>query len=602
MKRMTAILMAVVILMGALAIPAGATELTTPGGIPYSGIGQEIESYIQEREGGLAAAAVAVISGDEVIYSNHFGHADRELGVKAGEDTVFEWGSCSKLLVWVSVMQLYERGLLELDVDIRGYLPEGFLKKCSYEDPITMRNLMNHTAGWQETVYDVEVPEEERIVSLEKALQNTEPAQAYRPGEHTAYSNWGAALAAYIVQRVSGMDYRDYVHENILKPLGMAHTSVGSDYLDNPWVREKREELKCYSITLEDEESFGTCISYILLYPAGSATGTLEDFAVFAKAFTASECVLFEKEETRAEMLKATSWYGDSDIAMNCHGLWTTEYAVQTMGHAGNTNGCTSMLQFDPVSGLGIVVMTNEGGETAFNYGLPKLLFGEIKAESVSETKDISGVYIATRGFDQGFLKFLNCIGAGVFMPVSKTENPNEFSIFGMAQMCSVGDGKWIQYDENGLQVFFYDTGNGFEGMCTDYILDPFYWCKIGALVFAVVLAMVSLVLLVVKLIRRKKGWGDKNILLAQGLHTTLGISMVVLVCITRITKGFAMTFCLAEAILAFLFAGNAVYLIQKAWKAKGKGERFGRVLWALFGLFACGFILYFQLYNFWSC
>ena len=113
--------------------------------------------------------------------------------------------------------------------------------------------------------------------SLEEALRNTEPAQTYRPGEVASYSNWAAALAGLIVQRVSGMDYIDYVHKNILEPLGMEHTSVGPDLTDNPWVREQRLKMNCYEVSthdgyeeneygitektvIEEYESNGTCL------------------------------------------------------------------------------------------------------------------------------------------------------------------------------------------------------------------------------------------------------------------------------------------------------------------------------------------------------
>ena len=241
MKRFVKIIVLLVMMIVSLSISVQATELTTPSGIAYSDIQTEIEQYIKERERGLASVEIAVFHKDETIYEGCFGYADIENNMIANEETVYEWGSCSKLLVWISVMQLYEQGLIELEEDIRTYLPEGFLTKLQYDEPITMLHLMNHTAGWQETIYTVEVSEEKNIVSLEEALKNTEPPQVYIPGEYTAYSNWGTALAAFIVQQVSGMDYAEYVQKNIFEQLNMRHTSIGADYRDNEWVKAKRE-------------------------------------------------------------------------------------------------------------------------------------------------------------------------------------------------------------------------------------------------------------------------------------------------------------------------------------------------------------------------
>ena len=133
-----------------------------------------------------------------------------------------------------------------LDTDIREYLPEGFLTKLQYEDEkITMMNLMNHNAGFQESFYENQSCDKEEIYNnLEEALRACECYQAYHVGEYTAYSNYGAALAAFIVERVSGQDYRDYVRDNIFKPLNMEHTSIDPLITDNSYVKEKREELK----------------------------------------------------------------------------------------------------------------------------------------------------------------------------------------------------------------------------------------------------------------------------------------------------------------------------------------------------------------------
>lgn len=125
-------------------------------------------------------------------------------------------------------MQQWEQGNLDLDADIREYLPEGFLKKLQYKDEkVTMKNLMSHNAGFQESFYENQMCDESDLYdSLENAVKACECYQAYHVGEYTAYSNYGTALASYIVARVSGQDYAEYVRENIFKPLGMEHTSI----------------------------------------------------------------------------------------------------------------------------------------------------------------------------------------------------------------------------------------------------------------------------------------------------------------------------------------------------------------------------------------
>lgn len=177
-------------------------ENRTPSGIPYDRLQAEIDQFIEARKEGCASVSVAVFKNDQTLYSRQYGFTDMAHQVPVDEDTVYEWGSVSKLMVWTSVMQLYEQGEIDLKKDIREYLPEGFLSKLSYDEPITMINLMNHNAGWQETTYDVEVKDASEIVDLETALYRTQPPQIYKPGEVTAYSNWGTALGS--IYRAAG--------------------------------------------------------------------------------------------------------------------------------------------------------------------------------------------------------------------------------------------------------------------------------------------------------------------------------------------------------------------------------------------------------------
>lgn len=203
MRKIMSMLLALSLLLGARPLISMAAEIekrkSTPSGITYDLIEDQVDRYIKEREEGLAACSVAVLDGNETMFKKNYGMMDIKNNIEANEDTVYEWGSISKLLVWASVMQLHEEGKLDFDTDIEEYLPEGFLTKKKYPEKITMMHLMNHNAGWQELTYDIEVENAKDIVSLEQALHNSEPSQIFRPGEITAYSNWGSALAAFIV-------------------------------------------------------------------------------------------------------------------------------------------------------------------------------------------------------------------------------------------------------------------------------------------------------------------------------------------------------------------------------------------------------------------
>lgn len=395
------------------ACSAKAADKMLPSGLAYGDLPAAIEAYVSNHEKTTCGLNVIVYDRDETIYENSFGYANKESNLLSNANTVYEWGSISKLMVWVSVMQLYEEGKLDLKADIQNYLPEGFLTNLRFDKPITMIDLMNHQAGFQDT-YFIQTADIFELTSLEEALRTRQPKQVYAPGEHTAYSNWGAALAAYIVQRISGTDYVSYVHEHILEPLHMEHTSIGPDYGDNQWVRDQRMKLKCYDS--DGEPIGGAGLYYILLYPAGSAAGTIGDLAKFARALTPDEkhpSPLFKKQATLKEMETPTGFYGSTDVEKNLHGLFASYYDIETLGHGGNTFGCSSMLQFDPVSGVGMVLMTNQAHETTYNYDMYELVYGKFADSTLARMKREvpKGLLLNTRGIIEGPLSFLGAMG-----------------------------------------------------------------------------------------------------------------------------------------------------------------------------------------------
>ncbi len=172
----------------------------------------------------IPGAVVAVVKDDALLFAKGYGHADleRDIPVEA-ERTLFRPGSISKLFTWTAVMQLVEEGRLSLDADVNQYLD--FDIPSTYPQPVTLAHLMTHTPGFEDQGRGLFVLEEEKLVSLETYLKMHLPARVYPPGEVGAYSNYGTALAGYIVQRVSGQPFAAYVEEYILEPLGMSHST-----------------------------------------------------------------------------------------------------------------------------------------------------------------------------------------------------------------------------------------------------------------------------------------------------------------------------------------------------------------------------------------
>lgn len=408
MKRMKRSL-AIVLLLGMMLSQGTvqAAEAKLPSGIDYEELGTKIEEFVSEHKDTTAGMAVSVFKQDDNIYTNYFGYADKEAGIAVDQDTVMEWGSATKLLVWVSVMQLWEQGQIDLDADIREYLPDDFLTNLKFDVPVTMKNLMNHNAGFQDVYADLFVKEHDAIRTLEDSLKAHEPEQIYEPGTVTAYSNWGVALAAYIVERISGESFDDYVHQYIFEPLDMKHSALSVDLSDNIWVQEKRKELQCYTA---DGTLIPDCFYYITLYPAGMCTSTLADFETFGKALLNENSMLFGKEGTWKTFFTPTAYLGDSDVPSNYHGLWVEAYGVETVGHGGNTVGCSSHLLLDLHNGIGAIVMTNQSEESVYNSEMMELIFGEFSEQDYFETKrrDPEGIYRPARTIRTGPFKIMS--------------------------------------------------------------------------------------------------------------------------------------------------------------------------------------------------
>ncbi|MBQ8827507.1 MAG: serine hydrolase [Oscillospiraceae bacterium] len=405
LKRISALIMSLSVMC--CTITANAAEAKLPSGVGYDEIGGKIEEFVSQHEDTTAAMSVSVFNSAETYYSGYFGYADKENGIVNDSETVMEWGSATKLLVWVSVMQLWEQGKIDLDTDISVYLPEGFLVNQRYETPVTMTHLMNHSAGYQETYADLFVKSGSSIPSLEEALKAHYPAQIYEPGTVPAYSNWGVALAGFIVERISGLSFSEYVHQNIFTPLNMNNSALSPDLSDNEQVASQRKKLQCYTA---DGVLMPDCFYHIPLYPAGMCTSTLADFEAFGKALLDENTPLFKNKDTRDVMFTPTAYYGNSGKASNYHGFWVIPFGIETVGHGGNTAGCSSFLLLDLESGTGAAVMTNQAGETVYNSEMMELIFGKFNAEAYfsGQRGEADGIYRPARTVREGAFKIMS--------------------------------------------------------------------------------------------------------------------------------------------------------------------------------------------------
>ena len=401
-------------------LSASADEIIFPSGVSQSDFEHLLdfqENDIDMAEKKWGATAIGAFNADDVLCTGYYACTDVGLNARTDESSVFEWGEVSQTLIWVSAMQLREQGKLDLDRDIRDYLPDGFFKHLTYDEPVTMTELMNGTAGWQESSSRIWKKDEASVLSLADELRAAEPVQVYRPGEVPVDSLYSAAVAGYVIECAARQDYCDYVHEHILEPLGMEHTSIGATHSDNPWVYEQRRKMKTYEngAALTDK---GTCLNYLALYPSGSAVSTLSDLITFSQALLDKDSPLFQSADTQAELFGATSYYGESDIPLCAHGLRCQEFAVRTYGHEGATAASRVKMLLDPESELGLVVMINQSDDDNHYFlDFPEWFFGTLSsqkyADSTSKETRLSRYYLPAELPRRGIFKsiaFFNAV------------------------------------------------------------------------------------------------------------------------------------------------------------------------------------------------
>ena len=313
------------------------------------------EKYIGKT---VPGACVVISEHDNTVFAKGYGFADLENNTAMDpETTVFEWGSISKTFVWVSVMQLVEDRKIDLETDIRTYLPDGFLKNLRFAEPVTLLHLMNHTAGFEEELLDLRYYSASEEIPFKEVLSAHQPKQVYPPGSVSAYSNYGAALAALIVEEASGQSYKDYIKEHILLPLGMTHTSVGPFWMDVDGLLDHK--AKGYSYTgkgfrREDE-------MHLRMYPAGAMNGTAADLLLFAEWLAKApgeETRLFKSPETKERLFKET-WCSYGANAGLSHGFWQYANHPGILGHEGGTYGFKTQFWVEPEAECAILILTN---------------------------------------------------------------------------------------------------------------------------------------------------------------------------------------------------------------------------------------------------
>lgn len=341
------------------------------------------------REDGAVGGSVLLMSNGKILDRHHYGMADRSRAQPVDDSTLFHYGSITKTLTAVAIMQLRDRGILSLDDKVTSYIPE--LRQIhdpwSAIDSITIRMLLSHSAGFQDPTwpYTSGEPWEPFEPTRWEQLVSMMPYQElhFRPGSRYGYSNPAFIYLARILEQVTGDRYQSYIEKNIWSPLGMSR----SYFSTTPWYLS---EHRSNSYEIEEDSSgqrtmhaYGREFDPGITIPNGGWNAPLDDLARWAAFLTGAPAAdpavtarydVVLSQETLDEMWQPIVTVGDGPEAVGLSFFLTPRASGDTLvGHTGWQAGFRAFMYFHPetrAAVIGVFNTTNysESNASAIRY------------------------------------------------------------------------------------------------------------------------------------------------------------------------------------------------------------------------------------------
>lgn len=371
----------------------------------------------------VAGVVVVAVKDGHVLFQKGYGFADMARRTPVDpEKTLFRPGSVSKLFTWTAVMQLADAGKIDLDADINRYLD--FTIPAAFGKPVTMRNLMTHTAGFDETYRSLLIGDPRVLAPLRQVVMEDIPARSYPPDEVPAYSNYGATLAGYIVARVSGEKFEDYIQRHIFTPLGMAHATFVQ-----PLPKALAPDMsKGYRTATGQPVPF----EMINMGPAGGLSASGADMAKFMIAHLEDGGPILSPRA--AERMHSTASNLFSALSPMAYGFYRDDKNGHVViEHGGDTGVFHSQLSLLPNDHVGLFYSTNTLGAIGGGARLRRAWFNAFMDRYFPAPKTrplptlasahehgalVAGSYVLSRRAGQSFASYLT-----LFQPVSVSLN-----------------------------------------------------------------------------------------------------------------------------------------------------------------------------------
>ena len=499
------------------AVPAAATAIAAAAPLTAEDVNAWLDGYMPYalHTGDIAGAVVAVVKDGQVLTERGYGYAD--IAKRTPVDpklTLFRPGSVSKLVTWTAVMQQVEQGKIDLDADVNQYID--FKIPARDGKPVTMRELMQHVAGFEEQAKGI-MSDNPKALRFEALLKQWVPERVFAPGSTPAYSNYGASLAGYIVQRVSGESFDDYVEKHIFAPLDMKYSTFRQPLPANlePMMST------CYSEASAPAKKF----EIVGPAPAGSLSSPGEDMAHFMIAHLQNgeyhgNRIL--KAET-AEMMHNSPLTILPPLNRMELGFFETNInGREVIAHLGDTQCFHTSLHLFLKEGVGFYVSFNSPGKAGAAGGLRGALFEDFadrylpavetnsakvdEKTSAAHAAMLKGHWANSRGSQSSFLASVGLFGqtkasvnakGELVVPFQglngKPRNWVEIAPFvwldkdgGHERLAAkVVDGQAVRFSIDGISPFMvFDRVPWYQNGAW---LVPLLYCALGALVLTAI-------------------------------------------------------------------------------------------------------------------
>ena len=396
-------------------VPATSANANSAHDLTKADVDAWLDGYMPYalKAGGIPGAVVVVVKDGQQLTARGYGYSDLKTGKPVDPElTLFRPGSVSKLFTWTAVMQLVQQGKLNLDADVNTYLDFKIPPKDG--KPVTLRNIMTHTGGFAETAKYLIDFGDKKPKPLGHILARWVPERIYAPGEMPAYSNYAASVAGYIVERVSGEPFDQYVQRHIFAPAGMTHSSF-----DQPLPPALRPLMsKGYKPGSDEPQPY----EIIGMAPAGALASSGADMGRFMIAHLNHTLL----NPATAQLMYSNANKPFPDLPAMALGFYHEDRnGLNIVGHGGDTVWFHSDLHLFLDKNVGLYMSVNSIGKAGAAHALREELLQEFadryfpappqNLPTASTAKHdgavMSGHYVSSRAGGFNFLRLAALLG-----------------------------------------------------------------------------------------------------------------------------------------------------------------------------------------------